>query len=92
MKKLITVCWSVTQEVEIPENSTINSLNDFNGLHADEGAAIIKNLSDNIEWKSGEITDISDVYDPAHDYLDDKQIKELKGIVRREKRGEKTQY
>ena len=93
MKKLITVTWSVSIEAEIPDGMTneaflfncdnIKCPPGFDELQFD----IISKAADNIDWKGGVITDITDydeIQDAADNYLNDKQIKELKEIVSRE--------
>lgn len=63
MKKLVTVTWSVTMETELPEEATLDSLNDWKGEHSELGARIVSEASCNVSWKCGEITDVSDIPD-----------------------------
>lgn len=84
MKKLITVAFSRTIEVDIPEGATIETLNDYNGEHADIGAAIVKNAADEIEWKSGEITDIQEVEEEDEE-LTPEEVERLKNLVKNQK-------
>ena len=63
MKKLITVQWSYTVEVEVPEGVTVDDLEDYN---APEEIANIANTaivlaSDSLSWKDGVITDMQDL-------------------------------
>ncbi len=60
MKKLVTVMWSTTVSVDLPEGADLESLNDWKGPHAELGGKIVCDASDNIEWKQGEITDVQD--------------------------------
>ena len=63
MKKLVTVCWSVVIEAEIPNETIENELFDF--TQSDETAAInkqiIKDAYAAIQASDGEITDIGEV-------------------------------
>ena len=60
MKKLVTVMWSTTLSVNLPDGADINTLNDWHGPHAELGGKIISDASNQIEWKQGEITDVQD--------------------------------
>ena len=52
--------WSTTVIVDVPEDATFDTLNDWNGPHAELGGKIVSDASNNIEWKQGEITEVED--------------------------------
>lgn len=59
-KKIVTVCWSTTVEVELPDDVGINELNEFTGPNAERANKIIKDGYHNIHMKDGVITDVED--------------------------------
>ncbi len=60
-KKLITVMWAISLEVEVPDDATVESLADWEGPHANLTSDIVAEASNNLSWKSGEITAIDEI-------------------------------
>jgi hypothetical protein len=60
MTKHITVTWSYTIGVDVPENVGIEELNDITASDDVQKLAsdIVQQASNNINWKHGEITDV----------------------------------
>lgn len=66
MKKLITVSWSTTVEVEIPArlgNPGIDELEAYDSPKEiqDIASEAVKAASNQLNWKDGVITDVQDV-------------------------------
>lgn len=59
--KLVTVCWSTTLEVELPDDVTIESLNNPQNPYYPIGYTLKCNGYEQISESDGEITDIQDV-------------------------------
>lgn len=62
MKKLVTVAWATTVEIELPEEIGLEELTDWQASTEIEELAskAAKEAFDNISWKGGEITDVQD--------------------------------
>lgn len=68
--RLVTVMWSTTIQVELPDDATVESLG-FGGAHNDLEYKIVEEAGGNLSWKSGEITAIDEIPDdisPNHEY------------------------
>jgi len=65
MKKLVTVCWSCTIEVNLPEGIGVDELEDLGQSEEIQNLAsnIVRDASNNISWKDGVITDVQDIPD-----------------------------
>ena len=64
MKKLATVCWSYTVEIDIPEDVNPDSLLDEyprDPLVSEAATKAIEAAGANLNWKDGVITDIQDI-------------------------------
>jgi hypothetical protein len=57
-KKLVTVCWSYTVEVELPDGIGADELNDYSPEIVDIADAVVKEAASNLNWKDGVITDV----------------------------------
>ena len=60
MKKLVTVIWATTQEVEVPDDFSIENAETEYFANVIQ---IIHEASNNINWKGGEITSVDEIYD-----------------------------
>lgn len=65
-RKLITVCWSYTVEMDVPEhleNISVDELEDFTSPKEiqDLASNAVRQAGANLNWKDGIITDIQDV-------------------------------
>ena len=66
MKKLITVCWSYTVEADVPDGVGVDELEDYmlcetNPDLAKVANTVVREASNNINWKDGVITDVQDI-------------------------------
>ena len=77
MKKLITVCWSATVEIEVPDSINASELveADFNSSDEIQKIAInvIKDAYCNIGERDGIITDIQDSENERPDLTDEEK-------------------
>lgn len=61
-KKLITIMWSASLEVEVPDDTNLDDLG-FCGKYENVGNSIIEAAANNLSWKSGEITSVDEIPD-----------------------------
>jgi hypothetical protein len=61
-KKLVTVCWSYTVEIDLPDGVGVDELEAYDSGKnvADLADTIVKEAASNLNWKDGVITDVSD--------------------------------
>ena len=64
MKKLITIAWSISKEVDLPDNVDVEQLFEARDLvHQGIESEIIRQASLDINWKDGQITGVDDIPD-----------------------------
>ena len=61
-KKLITATWAVSVEIDLPDDADIDQLQ-FGGKYGELEEKILKDASNNVNWKGGEITSVDEIYD-----------------------------
>lgn len=63
VKKLVTVAWSASVVVDLPEYVGIDELDDFNAPKKiqDLASNAVKEAWDNVSWKDGIITDVQEI-------------------------------
>jgi hypothetical protein len=66
MKKLVTVSWCYTVEIDLPEETTVSELENASwGGESKElneiATAAVEQAGANLSWRDGMITDIQDI-------------------------------
>lgn len=91
MKKLVTVQWSYTVQIDVPEGVKPESLIecDFTADVAAQEVACgaLQNAADNISWKDGVITDVQDVEDEPLTPDEEVELREI--VAEQNRRDEK---
>lgn len=67
MKKLVTVMWSTTMEVDLPEDATVDTFDTINSPFAEMAYTIKSNGYEQISAQDAEITDVQNI-DPTDEF------------------------
>lgn len=79
-KKLVTICWSTTIEVEVPDDFNVSNAESNHGEFAARTAC---KAFDNLRGNDGEITDVQDTEAEDGPLTPDEEA-ELKAIIHKQ--------